>query len=197
MSKQQGIGMNAFSFSRAVLVVLALGLVQGCGPDAPTTPLTVGKGDTAPAWTGIDLVTGQTMSFPELLDGEPAVMLFWATWCPYCKAFMPYAKQIQADYGDRGVQIVTFNAKERGEGDPGAYVESLDFPMVAIADADSIAEKYDIKFIPGLMVVDGRGHVTYRRGWTDLPAGKTVARQWDGEVREALDLLVRDAQPES
>ena len=65
------------------------------------------------------------------------------------------------------------------------------------SEASSIAEKYGIKFIPGLMVVDGRGHVTYRRGWTDLPAGKTVAQQWDGEVRKALDLLVRDAQPGS
>ena len=182
------------SASRAFLAVLAFSLIQGCTPSEPTAPPVVDKGDPAPAWTGTNLIDDQTISFPEVLEGKPAVLLFWATWCPYCKAFMPYAKQIQADYGDQRVQIVTFNAKERGEGDPVAYVESLDFPMIAIADADSIAEKYDIKFIPGLMVVDGRGQVTYRRGWTDLPAGKTVAEQWDGEVRAALDSLVRDIQ---
>ena len=44
-----------------------------------------------------------------------------------------------------------------------------------------------MKFIPGLMVVDGSGEVVYRRGWTDKPAGKSVAEQWDEEVREALD----------
>ena len=184
-----------YAISRTFLVFLAFGLIQGCSPSKPTTPPVVDKGDPAPAWTGTDLVDGQTISFPEVLDGKPAVMLFWATWCPYCKAFMPYAKQIQADYDDQGVQIVTFNAKERGEGDPAAYVESLDFPMVAIADADRIAEKYGIKFIPGLLVVDGQGQVTYRRGWTDLPAGNTVAEQWDGEVREALDSLVRQPGP--
>ncbi len=187
--------MYACSVLRAFLVVMALGLIQGCGPDKPTTPPGVDRGDSAPAWKGTNLLDGQTVSFPELLDGKPAVMVFWATWCPYCKAFMPYAKKIQADYEDQGVQVVTFNAKERGEGDPKAYAESLGFPMFAIADADSIAEKYDIKFIPGLMVVDGQGQVSYRRGWTDLPAGKTVAEQWDGEVRAALDSLLRDAQP--
>ena len=144
--------MYATSYLRTLFLLLAFGLMQGCGSGKPTTPPVVDKGDPAPAWTGTNLVDERTIAFPAVLDGKPAVMLFWATWCPYCKAFMPYAKQIQADYVDQGVQIVTFNAKERGEGDPAAYVASLNFPMVAIADADSIAEQYDVKFIPGLMV---------------------------------------------
>ena len=71
-----------------------------------------------------------------------------------------------------------------------AYVTGLNFPMVAIADADQIAKQYNVNFIPGLMVVDGGGRLTYRRRSTDLPAGTTVAEQWDGEVRAALDALV-------
>ena len=174
-------------------VILALGFSQsGNADESNPAPSFVDKGDSAPAWEGTNLLDGQTLHFPDLLDGKPAVLVFWATWCPYCKAFMPYAGRIQADYADEGVQIVTFNAKERGKGDPKAYIESLGFPMVAIADADPIAEMYDIQFIPGLMVVDGQGQVRYRRGWTDLPAGKTVAEQWDGEVRQTLDGLVRD-----
>jgi thiol-disulfide isomerase/thioredoxin len=157
-----------------------------------TTPATlaVEQGDRAPPWSGTDLVDARVVSFPALAKGKPSVLVFWATWCPYCRAFMPFAKDIQADYADRGVQIVTFNAKERGIGDPKAYVESLGFPMVAVAEADQIAEDYAVKFIPGLMVVDGQGIVAYRRGWTDLPAGAKVARQWDDEVRATLDRLL-------
>ncbi|MEQ9450153.1 MAG: TlpA disulfide reductase family protein [Pseudomonadales bacterium] len=147
------------------------------------------QGDVAPGWTGVNLVDGATLSFPQLLDDKPAVLLFWATWCPYCKAFMPAAERIQADYAGR-VQIITFNAKERGIGDPKAYIDTLDFPLVAIADADQIAEAYGVKFIPGLMVVDGQGSVAYRRGWTDLPAGTKVAEQWENEVRTALDRVL-------
>ena len=149
----------------------------------------VGKGDAAPEWAGVDLVDGSQVEFPAVLDGKPAVLLFWATWCPYCKAFMPYAREIQADYASRGVRIITFNAKERGKGDPEAYVDSLEFPLVAIADADAIAELYGVKFIPGLFVVSGDSVIAYRRGWTDLPAGRTVAQQWAEEVRQALDQL--------
>lgn len=151
----------------------------------------VGAGDTAPEFTGQNLADGVTVSFPELLDDKPAVLLFWATWCPYCKAFMPYAKQIQAEYAEHGVQIVSFNAKERGRGDPKAYVQTLGFPLVAIAEADEIAAEYNVNFIPGLMVVDGQGVITYRRRSTNLPAGRTVSEQWADEVRAALDALVR------
>ncbi len=152
--------------------------------------LAVDKGDTAPSWTGFELADGESVSFPAVTNGEPSVLVFWATWCPYCKAFMPFAGAIGADYRDHGVKIVTFNAKERGAGDPKAYVESLGFPLVAIADADGIAEAYGVEFIPGLFVVDGNGVVVYRRGWTDLPAGAKVAAQWDREVRAALDALL-------
>ncbi|HEX5419760.1 MAG TPA: TlpA disulfide reductase family protein [Gammaproteobacteria bacterium] len=67
-------------------------------------------------------------------------MIFWATWCPYCKAFMPYLKQIQSDYADKGVKIIAVNAKERGIGDPQAYVQKLGFPLIAVRDGDSIAD---------------------------------------------------------
>lgn len=167
-------------------LILVLLVSFGCA-----NVLAVTNGDEAPAWHGIDLVDGSPVEFPGVLDGKPAVLVFWATWCPYCKAFMPYAKQIQADYAAHGVQLITFNAKERGRGDPKAYVDSLDFPMVAIAEADGIAAQYDIQFIPGLLVVRGDGVVAYRRRSTNLPAGKKVSQLWDEEVRRVLDALIR------
>ena len=179
--------------SRGLLVALALLLIASCGSEEATKTGRLDKGDMAPKWTGIDLVSGQQKSFPALLNDKPAVLVFWATWCPYCKAFMPYAGQIQAEYAEQGVQVITFNAKEKGEGDPKAYLDSLQFPLVAIADADSIADNYDVKFIPGLMVVDGEGMITYRRGWTELPAGQKVAEFWADEVRLALNELLGSA----
>lgn len=153
----------------------------------------VGPGDQGPPWDGKDLLTGETLSFPAVLKGEPAVMLFWATWCPYCKAFMPYAKALQSEFGDQGVQFVTLNTKERGRGDPGAYARSLDFPLIAIGEADAIGEAWGIDFIPGLLVVNGSGEVIYRRRSTNLPAGRTVAQQWHAEVREVLLQLLAAA----
>jgi thiol-disulfide isomerase/thioredoxin len=151
----------------------------------------VSEGDVAPSWEGTDLVTGDTVAFPGVLDGKPAVILFWATWCPYCKAFMPRAAEIQKEYADAGVKIIGLNHKERGYGDAAAYAKTLGFPMVAIADADAIGDAWAIDFIPGLLVVDGDGNVVYRRRSTNLPAGQKVSQIWAGEVRAVLDQLVR------
>ena len=156
-----------------------------------TLPLwAVGAGDAAPAWVGSD-VHGNIVSFPEVTNGNPAVVVFWATWCPYCKAFMAYLEDIQTDYAADDVKIVAINAKERGIGDPVAYLNSLDFPILGVLEGDEIAGAYDIQFIPGLMVVDGNGVVSYRRASTDLPPGKPLSEFWDSEVRAALDLALQ------
>lgn len=189
----QPVMRNLWSVIRALTAGLAL-LTSAALLSLPG--FAIGPGDQAPPWTGIDLSSGTQVDFPGVLNGKPAVLVFWATWCPYCKAFMPYAGQIQADYADQGVQIITFNSKERGRGDPAAYVSSLGFPLLAIKDADSIGEAYNIAFIPGLLVVDGTGQVIYRRRSTNLPAGRTVSQQWAAEVRSVLDSALAASQPE-
>lgn len=149
----------------------------------------IGRGDDAPAFEATSF-DGTAVSFPELLDDKPAVVVFWATWCSYCKAFMPYLKEIQADYGTDEISVLTINAKEDGSGDPAAYIADLDFPVIAVADGDAIAADYDVEYIPGLMIVDADGVIAYRRAWTELPAGDTVARLWSLQVRSNLDQLL-------
>ncbi len=149
----------------------------------------VDTGKPAPAWHGTDF-SGETVDFPAVIAGKPTVMIFWATWCPYCNALMPYLGQIQKDYGADKINIIAINAKERGIGDPAAYVADLDFTVIDVAEGDVIAEKYSVNFIPGLMIVDGDGNLAWKRASTELPAGKTVAELWDGQVREQLDLLL-------
>ena len=149
----------------------------------------VNQGEPAPTWTAIDF-SGDEVAFPSVIAGKPTVMVFWATWCPYCRAFMPYLGQIQKDYGQDRINIIAINAKERGAGDPAAYVHALGFPVIGIADGDGIAEDYSVRFIPGLLIVDSDGDIAWKRASTELPAGKTVAELWDGQVREQLDLLL-------
>jgi thiol-disulfide isomerase/thioredoxin len=150
----------------------------------------VEQGDRAPAWHAADFA-GRPVDFPGVADGKPAVLVFWATWCPYCRAFMPHLAKIQRDYAAYGVKIIAINAKEDGREDPNAYVRGLGFTPISIANGDAIADSYGIRYIPGLLIVDGSGNVAYRRPWTDLPAGRTVAELWEGQVRAALDPLVR------
>jgi thiol-disulfide isomerase/thioredoxin len=146
----------------------------------------VEAGDSAPRFRAYDF-GGQMVEFPNVDAGQTTVVIFWATWCGYCKAFMPYLSEIEADYRDRGVNVMTINAKEDGSGNPAEYIAALEFPMTAVRSGDPIARSWGVEFIPGVFVVGPDGMITFRRPWTDLPAGQEVAELWDGQVRAALD----------
>ena len=151
--------------------------------------MAVEAGDVAPPFTGLDEF-GNEVSFPALIDGKPTIVVFWATWCPYCKAFMPYLEQIQKDYGEEKINVLMINHKERGAGDPAAYIKSLDFSVIAVLDGDSIGDTYSVDFIPGLMIAGADGNIAWKRKSTDLPAGKQVGEFWDMKVREQLDKML-------
>lgn len=152
----------------------------------------VRPGYTAPAWEAVNF-QGQSVAFPELVDGKPTIMIFWASWCSYCKAFMPYLKDIQDEYGE-DIEIIAVNIREDegGESDPDAYVEQTGISMTAIRNGEDIAAAYRVKFVPGLMVVGTDGVVSYRRGRTKLPAGESIAQLWAGQIRDALDDQLMD-----
>lgn len=151
--------------------------------------MAVETGDFAPAFTGAD-EAGNEVVFPAAIDGKPTIMLFWATWCPYCKAFMPYLEQIQKDYGEEKINVILINHKERGEGDPVAYTKNLDFKVTSVMNGDAIGDEWEINFIPGLMIAGADGRIAWQRESTDLPAGKKVGEFWDMQVRAQLDEML-------
>ena len=147
----------------------------------------VQAGDSAPPWQAQDLA-GNTVTFPETDAGRTTVLVFWATWCPYCRVFMPYLPGIEADYRRQGVQVLAVNCKEeKGEEDPAVYIQSHDYNFQTVLNGDAIATLYDVQFIPGLMIIGTDGKVVYRRKSTDLPAGREIAEFWNAEVRMVLD----------
>ena len=161
--------------------------------DTATSPPSdeVTDGDAAPAFvaTGID---GRQVDFPASANGNPSVLFMWATWCPYCKVLMPRLNDIRGEYAERGVEVLAINAKERGRGDPVAYMKEAGWDFLTIVDeGDQIAEYYDVEYLPGLFVVDGEGTVVFRRKWTELAAGQEVADLWETQVRSALEDIFR------
>ena len=166
---------------KSIALVVAASVLSG-------PVMAVETGEIAPAFAGLDEF-GNEVSFPEVIDGKPTILFFWATWCPYCKAFMPYLEQIQKDYGD-DINVVMINHKERGEGDAVAYIKALDFEVTAVMDGDAIGDAYTVDFIPGLMIADADGRMAWKRESTDLPAGRKVGEFWNTVVREQLDKML-------
>jgi len=181
-------------------LALALLLVAppvGAREAAPPLP----HGADAPAWT-LPSPAGEPVEFPADADGRPAVLLFWATWCPWCKALMPHLQSIREDYAERGVQIFAVSVWD--DGDPAGFIARNDYDFTAALEGDEIAYGYGVTGTPGLFVVDGDGTVAMNRFLIDLtervspPPGRDSlppaqsADAWAALVRETLDKLLAE-----
>jgi thiol-disulfide isomerase/thioredoxin len=74
--------------------------------------VTAAGGETrvAPDWT-LQTAEGHTVTLSEVAAERPVVLLFWATWCPYCKALMPHLQSIDLEYGDR-IEILAIHFRD-------------------------------------------------------------------------------------
>ena len=162
-----------------IIVFACLSVLAG-----PAMAEKIVAGMPAPAWT-METDDGTEVSFPEDAQGDASILLFWATWCPYCKAVMPYLDKIVDDYAEHGVRVFAIDFKD--DGDPVAMIDELGYDFVVLPLGDLVADDYGVWSAPGILVVDGDGMVVYRRGHTRAPPGTKIAEFWDSEVRAALD----------
>lgn len=122
--------------------------------------------DRAIAWQGSG-ADGHTIRFdPDHLQ-RPAILLFWATWCPYCKALMQHVQSVYAAAGKTKLDVYAIDIKD--DGDPEAELRERGQTFTLIKDGDAIAELYGVKGTPGLLLVDASGKVVYRRIGGDSP----------------------------
>ena len=146
----------------------------------------VGEGERAPAFSLTD-GQGRDIVFPEHSKGAPAIVFFWATWCPYCHALMPYLQEIKKDYAAHGVEVYAVDFKD--DGNPVEHMHELGYDFIVLPIGDFVADDFDVWSAPGVVVVDGEGIVRYKRKpiAADVKPGKAIAEYWDGKIRAALD----------
>lgn len=109
----------------------------------------------------LDNPAGITTDFHTDAAGKPAVMLFWATWCPYCKRLLPHLETLRAEFEARGVRFYAINIWE--DGDPVQYFKDKEIGMALLLDADDVARAYAVKGTPSVIVTDAAFEIVYER----------------------------------
>ncbi|MBW2461777.1 MAG: TlpA family protein disulfide reductase [Deltaproteobacteria bacterium] len=68
------------------------------------------------------------------LQGEPVVLSFAASWCPFSTAAQPQLAELATEYADRGVHVLVVGIEEGDEGFQ-TYLERVEMPMPVLRDA--------------------------------------------------------------
>jgi thiol-disulfide isomerase/thioredoxin len=157
--------------------------------------------DWQPPPFSLRLADGSEFRYPEDLAG-PTIVLFWATWCPYCKALMPHLQSILDEYPGR-VQVLALSIKD--DGDPAAVLAEYGFDFTLLTAADDVADAWGVKGTPGLFLADGGGRIAFDRmripprAQPESPPAEAALKHyqkaarnapyWAARLRAALDQL--------
>jgi peroxiredoxin len=126
-------------------------------PPAPTPAQGPQVDKLAPDFK-LQSLDGQTVSLGDF-RGKPVLLNFWATWCPPCRAEMPFLQEIYEDkeWSEKGLVILTIDIGE----DPSVvkeFMESYDLSFPVLLDTDQdVALEYNIRAIPTTFFIDKDG----------------------------------------
>jgi len=126
-------------------------------------------GDEAPTFFVRDLQEKNFFLSDTLKLGKPIVLSFFATWCGPCRVEMPVLDTLSQSYKNINFYLVDVSGLTQGKSkmkeDPEKVkimVESLGVTLQVLMDKyGKVAEKYGVKSLPRLVVIDQKGIVHY------------------------------------
>ncbi len=143
-----------------------------------------GAGDVGPAvgHRVPDLVLqavedGRSVELADVLGGRPTLLVFWASWCGWCRQELPVLERVEREYGARGLRVVLVNVES---GDPQHVAERIRTTLAPAAvtgalliDASGVARRtYRLRGLPTAFLVDRTGTVRASEiGFRDWSAG--------------------------
>jgi cytochrome c biogenesis protein CcmG/thiol:disulfide interchange protein DsbE len=140
-------------------------------------------GDAAPNWILSD-PSGKKIELARDAKDQTVVLLFWATWCPYCRKLMPHLQAVADEFEGEPVRFYALNIWE--DADPVAHLKQRGFSFELLLDAEPVAEAYGVKGTPGLFVLDRQHIIRYVRG-NDTPDVEA-----EEAVREVIETSLMD-----
>jgi len=157
----------------------ALVLALGPGVDAQSTgegAVSLPIGTEAPTALLQDL-DGNEVDLLQLVDGRPALIEFWATWCEQCEALQPQIDRVQAEYGDRVQVIAVAVAVAQTPRRVQRHVEGEGHDYPFLYDANGAAVRaYQAPTTAVVVMLDAEGRVAYTGVGTDQDLVGAVER---------------------
>ena len=156
----------------------------------------------APDWT-LESTGAEAITLSEVVTERPVIIVFWATWCPYCKALMPHIQSIHLEYGD-AIRILAVHFRD-DKGDPVAFMENAGYGFTLLPDGDEVAKLNEVWGTPGVLIVDRDRIVRFNLYAVPKPdlsaAGESpphskraayLAPYWAAELRKSLDNVLSE-----
>ena len=162
--------LKMFGLLAAIVVFIAAG---------SRPAMTAGQGYANPKLPDFAIMANDGMTYsPDYLKGNVVLIMFWATWCPYCKKAMPHMNTFASEYANAPFTLLGIC----GSKDPTTwhnYIQQHHLQWPQYFDKDlRMARLFDAGDVPNFFLVDKDGYLVAH--WVG----------WDNSLTDHLEKLI-------
>ena len=98
-------------------------------------------------------------------DGQVILLNFWASWCAPCRQEIPELIALQAEFGERGLQVVGVAVDNRTDASEFAEEYGINYPVLIVdwLEAAAYMQEYGnpVGTLPYTVIIDRKHRVTF------------------------------------
>jgi thiol-disulfide isomerase/thioredoxin len=127
---------------------------------------------------------GRTWAFHQH-RGQLVLLDFWGTWCMPCVRAIPHIKQLQAEYGQSGLEVVGIACERASGPERSRRVQEaitkyqINYRVLLGEEYEEcpVQQKFHIESYPTLVLLDSNGKILWRGGPSGFVQLETILKR--------------------
>jgi peroxiredoxin len=153
--------MKSTLLAAALLLVVCFPAFAGAPAGEPPPPGHPASG-LRPVDFTLQSLEGPAVSLGQYLGKKPVLLVFWATWCPECKAAVPEINAVHDGPSGGKIQILALDFRESRE-QVAAAVKSREIRYPVLLDeGGTVTRDFGVVGIPTYVLIGRDGTIVYQ-----------------------------------
>jgi len=155
---------------KSCLIVLSLFILVLSGCEEKSDQIAVAGSSTEQSskyqgedWT-LKNLAGEAITLSDY-QGRPTLLVFWATWCPYCKKLLPGIAELNDQYESKGLKVLAVNIREDWK--PEVYWRNFGYKFDTVLEGDEVGKIYGVSGTPTVVFIAPSGKVLGVQSFSD------------------------------